>query len=393
MVRIVVLPMAALLTGAALVAPVEAAAPSPCTMTVKLDRTSTQTYANGVERNVYNVRVTYAGKTQTAEVHRMVMPAKTQPRLVTMKMGALGQLRSQLNSKKGARGVAAVNGDFFYGYRVSGDTVYLPRAASVTHGAPVRMNAEGTRVVGIDRNGAPYTGEVGVTGTVTHGSTSFPLTSVNWQVIGDADVGIYTHDWADTSTARRPAGAVEWVVRKKTIVAVRTGRDVGRSVAPRTKVVAFGRTYATPARRAKVGTAATVSIRQVTSTGVPLREAVGRGLGLVRQGAVNVPCQPSLYEQRPRTTVGWTASGRWMTLSLPGTGYDRSGYRICGLGLAQEASVATALGFVDAVELDGGGSTTAFVRRADKDWDRVDDPDQIYQRPIPNALVFVTLPR
>jgi len=385
----VVLPMAALLAGTALVAPVEAAPQAPCTMTVKLDRTSTQTYANGVQRDVYNVKVTYGGKTQTAEVHRMVMPAKTQPRLVTMKMGALGQLRSQLNSKKGARGIAAVNGDFFYGYRVSGDTVYLPRAASVTHGHPVRMNADRMRVVGIDKFGVPYDDEVGVTGTVTHGSTSFPVTSVNWQSVGDSDVGIYTHDWADTSTARRPSGAVEWVVKRKTILAVRTGNDVGKSVAPKTKVVAFGRAYATAAKRAKVGTDATVTVQQVTSTGVPLREGVGRGVNLVREGQANVICQASKLGARPRTTVGWTSTGRWMTLSLPGTGYDRSGYRIGGLGLAQEANAAVALGFYEAVELDGGGSTTAFVRRADNDWDRVDDRDGIYQRPIPNALLFV----
>ena len=52
-----------------------------------------------------------------------------------------------------------------------------------------------------------------------------------------------------------------------------------------------------------------------------------------------------------------------MTLTLPGSGYDRNGYRIGGLGLAQEANVAKALGFVEASELDGGGSATAMVRR------------------------------
>ena len=78
-----------------------------------------------------------------------------------------------------------------------------------------------------------------------------------------------------------------------------------------------------------------------------------------------------------------------MTLSLPGSGYDRNGYRIGGLGLVQEANVAKALGFVEASELDGGGSTTAMVRRSDGNWDRVDDADNIWQRPVPNALIWV----
>jgi hypothetical protein len=30
-----------------------------------------------------------------------------------------------------------------------------------------------------------------------------------------------------------------------------------------------------------------------------------------------------------------------------------------------------------------------MVRRSDGDWDRVDDPDHIYQRPVPNALIWV----
>jgi hypothetical protein len=112
-------------------------------------------------------------------------------------------------------------------------------------------------------------------------------------------------------------------------------------------------------------------------------------LALVRDGEVPFECAPVYNPQRPRTTVGWTSGGRWMTMSLPGSGYDRNGYRIGGLGIAQEANVAQELGFDEAVELDGGGSTTAFIRRADKEWDRVDDPDVIYQRPIPNALIWV----
>ena len=82
-------------------------------------------------------------------------------------------------------------------------------------------------------------------------------------------------------------------------------------------------------------------------------------------GQVNLPCEGKWYQQRPRTTVGWDADGKWMTLSLPGDHYNRYGYREGGLGLAQEANVAVALGFVEASELDGGGSTTALVRRAD----------------------------
>ena len=388
--RILTAPLAAALVGGVLAAaPVGAAAVASCTMTVNLKPTSTQTYANGVRRDVYTVTVSSNSGRQSATVQRMVMPVGAKPRLVNKKLGALGQLRSQLDSKKGARGIAAVNGDFFYGYRIDGQTVYLPRNAAVSQSKVVRANSVRTRVVGIDIHGNPYDGELGVTGSVTHGSSVFPVTGVNWEYIDAAGVVVYTTAWADVTVAKRPIAPVEWVIKKGVITAVRTGSAVGKTVAPRTRILAFGKNFAVSAKRAKVGSAVKVATQQVTGTDVPMREAVGRGISLVRAGAVPATCAPALYEVRPRTTVGWTATGQWMTLSLPGTGYDHYGYRIGGLGLAQEANVAKALGFVDAVELDGGGSTTAFVRRADNNWDRVDDADSQYQRPIPNALVFV----
>lgn len=375
--------------GALLGAPSDAAVSAPCTMRVTIDRISSVTYGNGVERNKYNVKVNWDNRSQSAEVHRMVMPPRAQPRLVTKKLGALGDLRAQLESPKGKRGIAAVNGDFFYGYRIENQTVYLPRNASVTRGKPVRMGTERTRVIGVDKNGTPFNGEVGIAGTVAHGQKVFQVDSLNWHVLGDAGVAIYTPAWTDVRSAKRPAGVVEWVVKKGKIIAVRTGNKTGKTVQPGTKVVAFGTKHAAAAKRAKTRSTALIAVSQDTPTGVPLKEAIGRGVSLIDAGKVDLPCAGAWYQQRPRTTVGWDADGNWMTLSLPGSGYDRNGYRIGGLGLAQEANVAIALGFVEADELDGGGSTTAMVRRADGDWDRVDDPDTLYQRPVPNSLIWV----
>jgi hypothetical protein len=389
-VRLVGMPTAVVVgAGALLGAPSDAATTTPCTMRVSIDRTSSVTYANGVERNVYKVKVSWGDRSQTADVHRMVMPPRAEPRLVTKKLGALGNLKSQLESPKGNRGIAAVNGDFFYGYSIDGQRVYLPRNASVTKGKPVRLGPERTRVVGMDKDGNPYDREVGIDGTVAHGNKVFTIDSLNWHSIGDAGVAVYTPAWTDVQSAKRPAGVVEWVVKKNKIIDVRAGRKTGRTVKAHTKVVAFGKNHARYAKRAKVRSAALLAIKQSTAGGVQLQEAIGRGVSLVDAGEVNLPCEGKWYQQRPRTTVGWDANGNWMSLSLPGSGYDRNGYRIGGLGLAQEANVAKALGFVEASELDGGGSTTAMVRRPDGAWDRVDDKDSIWQRPVPNALIWV----
>jgi hypothetical protein len=388
--RVVGGPTALVLAGGlVLVAPSDAATTTPCVMRVTLDRVSSVTYSSGVERQRYNVQVSWNGRSQSAEVQRMIMPAGAQPRLVTKKLGTLGQLRAQLDSPKGKRGIAAVNGDFFYDYRIDGQTVYLPRNASVSNSTPVRLGPDPTRVVGIDRNGKPYNAELGISATVTRGSQTFTVDRLNWQTLPSSSVAIYTPAWADVSLARRPAGAVEWVVKKGAIVSVRSGSTAGGTVQPGTRVVAFGSNVASAAARAVKGQRVTITVRQKTEGNVVLREAIGRANSLVDAGRVDLPCASRWFDPRPRTAVGWSARGNWMTLSLPGTGYDRNGYRIGGLGLAQEANVAVALGFTEASELDGGGSTTAYIRRADGNWDRVDDPDGIWQRPIPNSLIWL----
>ncbi len=389
--RLVGLPVALVVAGAGLsFAPVNAATPpGPCDMKVTLNRTSVDTYANGVERATYTAKVTYGSHSQTATVQRMVMPPTVKPRVVTKKLGELGQLRSQLDSKRGNHGIAAVNGDFFYGYHIEGRTVYLPRSASIAHGRAVRLYRDRMRVVGIDVNGNNFIGEVGLTGTVTHGSTVFTLDGLNWQVVGDAGVVVFTPTWSASSSAPRPRGAVEWLVKNGKLVKVLTGSQTGKPVPAKAKIVAFGPSKAAAAKHAKVGSVVAISIKQAISPNVPLREAIGRGNQLVDNGALKLPCVGMNNEARPRTTVGWTVGGRWMTMTVPGSGYDRNGYRIGGFGLSQEAKVAIALGFDNAAELDGGGSTTAYVRKADNSWDRVDDSDQIYQRPVPNALSFV----
>ncbi|HEX5017532.1 MAG TPA: hypothetical protein VFX15_08105, partial [Actinomycetes bacterium] len=296
----------AVIGGLLLVGPSDAAVSNPCTMRVTLDRVSSVTYANGVERQKYNVKVSWgADRSQSAEVHRMIMPAQAVPRLVTKDLGTLGQLRSQLESPKGKRGIAAVNGDFFYGYRIDGQTVYLPRNASVKNGKPIRLGPVRTRVVGIDKNGVPFDEQVGVKGTVSHGSKVYKVDSLNWHVIGDGAVAIFTPAWADTSTANRPAGAVEWVVKKGKILDVRTGTQTGKTVNPHTMVVAFGKNFAREARRANPGSDASIDVKQSAPGGVQLREAIGRGVALVDGGQVALPCEPRWYPQRPRTTVGW----------------------------------------------------------------------------------------
>ena len=95
-----------------------------------------------------------------------------------------------------------------------------------------------------------------------------------------------------------------------------------------------------------------------------LTTAVGRGAILVKHG-VAAPAGCAAYDYsaaaRPRTIVGWTRSGEWRSLTVPGnniSGTSRTG----GFGLANTAALAKKLGMRNAFELDGGASTTWYTR-------------------------------
>ena len=364
-------------------------AATTCTMTVSKSAVVTRTYATGVTWREYRVRVTRGSSTQTALVQLTTMPTGAKPRLMYKRLGWVDEIRDQVKAQF-PRAVAAVNGGFFYEYRfATGGSAILPRDGSVASGQILRAGATTTSVVGVDTAGRPYVGSLGVSGKVTSKVGSYTLTGVNWHSIGDRGVVLYTPTWAD-SGARRPAGSVEWVLRAdNTIAEVRIGATRGAPVAANTRVVAFGTRWADTARKARPGDSVSAAFKQVTSTGVTLAEAVGRGRQLVSGGTVALDCAVHSTEPRPRTTVGWTSKGRWMTLIVPGSGYDSSGYRIGGLSITAEANVAKALGFSSAVEVDGGGSVTSYLRTNSGVWDRVDDADSQWQRPVPNGLAFV----
>lgn len=365
-------------------------AAASCVMTVNAKTLRTVTYRSGVVWKQIQVRATNARSSQSAIVQVMTMPAKARPKLVYQRLGWLDELRDQVKAQT-PRAVAAVNGGFFFEYRfATGGSAILPRDAEVSKGTVVRAGSTPTPVLGLDTAGKPYAGTLSVSGSVSGPAATVPLTGVNWQSVSARGAVVFTTAWAD-SGARRPAGAVEWVLGSNNrILDVRTKGGRGAPVAAGTRVVAFGTNVVSQAQRGRVGDLVTVDVQQLTSTSQSLREAVGRGVPLVKDRSVVIDCTSHSPEQRPRTTIGWNARGRWMTLTVPGTGYDSSGYRIGGLGLGAEAAVAKALGLANAYEVDGGGSVTSYVRRNSGVWDRLDDKDSQWQRPITNGLAFMT---
>ncbi|MGC9495675.1 phosphodiester glycosidase family protein [Streptomyces sp. WG7] len=128
----------------------------------------------------------------------------------------------------------------------------------------------------------------------------------------------------------------------------------------------------------------------------PRTDILNAGPELVRDGRIHVtpatdgmvhPGDPSWYygwvhKRNPRTLAGVDAAGRTVLVTADGRGTDA-----LGLSIGESAEVARSLGLRDAVNLDGGGSTTMV-----SNGDVINDPsDAAGERPVGDALLI--LPR
>ena len=88
-------------------------------------------------------------------------------------------------------------------------------------------------------------------------------------------------------------------------------------------------------------------------------DSIGGSPILLKDGKVMVsPCSSYLCRQHPRTAIGRTATGKILLVVVDGR---QSGYSV-GMTLVQLANRMKKLGAVDALNLDGGGSSTMWIR-------------------------------
>ena len=114
---------------------------------------------------------------------------------------------------------------------------------------------------------------------------------------------------------------------------------------------------------------------------------------LVRDGRVDItqrrdgfvhPGDPSFaygwfVKRNPRTIAGVDAQGRTVLITVDGRSTED-----LGLSVPEAADVARSLGLVDAINLDGGGSTTMVV-----DGSVISHPsDATGERPVGDALLI-----
>jgi hypothetical protein len=292
-----------------------------------------------------------------------------------------------------SRAIAAVNGGYF---RTSGDflgdstgTLQIDR---VLWSEPDR----GRAAVGIVRRRGGdrlIFGHVVWTASIEANGAQHTVDGLN-RARGADDLVVFTPQFGPATIT--DASGIEVIVRSGRVTEVRDGQ--GGTTIPRDGMVVSARGRARdwvrqrlpPRSRVRIKTelhAADSAQREPWSAA---EDILGAGPRLVRRGAIDITDArekmiPTFStDLHPRTAVAALADGRVLLLTADGR---RPPERV-GLALEDLAKLLIEMGAVEAINLDGGGSTTMVVKGAVVNF----PSDATGERPVSDAIVVRPLP-
>lgn len=283
-------------------------------------------------------------------------------------------------ASRAPRAVVTVNGSVFDAARGA-----IPTQSVQQGGQPLKGSTllEGVVAFGPDRKA--FMDRVQLTGTATGRGQSWRVTGLNWGALTGTGVNVYSPAWG---TARRPYGTVDVVVAGGKVVAVRSGTSRGVPPSSGQLVLTASGTVGSQLATLRVGDRVGTSYRLVSEAGRTITDAIGRGrrylLGATVDGG---DCNSRDEQLRPRTAVGWTKAGDLLVVTLSGRAVS-SGVMYGGSTVHAMPTYLRQLGADRAVGLDGGGSTTMFVRSTAGGTPYRVDRLSSTQRAVPNALTW-----
>ena len=315
-------------------------------------------------------------------------------RLQTAKAGGDGVART---SELAANALAAINGDFWFGTPVRSSGMQIRRGELLEEPRPRSAFA-------ITRAGAPVLGVFAMRGgLITKSGHVLRVSHLNREPRASDELTLYNrYSWADSVHA--PVGFfLQGLDSSATVlndtVAARVVQ-VRRRVWPlklqaHQWLVAGGEDFA---QSHTIAPGDTVQLYAMLPPAVEvLREAIGGGPRIVRDGAPSIEYEPEnlsadfATERHPRTAVGFSRDRK--TVFLVTVDGRQPGHSV-GMSLQELAHLMSSQlrlfsksrdNAHQAINLDGGGSTTMVVRHQ-----VVNRPsDQTGERPVVNALLVV----
>ena len=279
------------------------------------------------------------------------------------------------------KAVAGVNGDFFD----IGDTgaplgVGQDRQEGFRHAPTSGWNA----AFFLTRSGRYEVDTLPMVGRVKQ-HPGWNITNVNSPEVRPGGIGAYTRAWGRTSGYRVTGDEKRWkvrmlVVQRGRVVANRRTLSAGK---PIRGTVLIGR-GAGAKQLAKVRLGRKITLHRWLQ-GRP-RMAITGNKALVRDGVIQVVDD---REMHPRTAVGIDRDTRQLLLLVvDGRQSFSRGYTMVEL-----ANTMIDLGADEALNLDGGGSSTMVARRGNGSVGVVNSPSDGRQRSVPNGLEVTYRPR
>lgn len=298
------------------------------------------------------------------------------------------QLSARLAARTGRTVYAAINGDYF-----SFTPAGYPVGAQVIEGEPLR-GFTSRPVFGVTANATTFFGADQLTGTLrSRRAVTFDMRRVN-EAPDTLRIALF-NSYAGSATSDEN-GLVE-VVARVTRNAAAIG-DTARAVVeridttiagvaiPAGSVVLSGRGRGAQYLRTNVAIGDTISWT-LRFTGAPagITEMIAGDPHLLRAGNSLAPFAGTVAAERhPRTAIGQTADRRILLVTVDGR---QPGYS-AGMTLVELTDLMARLGARDAINLDGGGSTTMVVNGR-----VVNRPsDATGERPVANAVGVAAVP-
>ncbi|EFL28946.1 conserved hypothetical protein [Streptomyces himastatinicus ATCC 53653] len=317
---------------------------------------------------------------------------------------------SAMADERGA--VAAVNGDFFnisetqhpgvpatgapVGPAVAGGAVLKSAVPDGQRFGPVLPPGTTTEdVVGLGADQVARLGRLTLQGTVEAPPGTLPLRGVNQYALAEGGVGAYTSGWGTAARTRAVCGTdtdraapcgqdtYEVTVRRDVVTQVAAAPGEG-AIAPDTVVLVGREAGARDLRVLRVGDPVRVGYRLEGAERAPFTFAVG-GFPIVRDDRPLAGLDT--VDAAVRTSAGIADGGhRLYLLALDGGPAYRK-----GLTIGELADLMLDTGAEDAVDLDGGGSSTLVAREPDGARTTVrNHPSGGAERPVPNGIGVFT---
>ncbi len=277
-----------------------------------------------------------------------------------------------------AGAVAAINGGFFSD---GGD----PLGCLVVDGEIISEPLQGRTCAGITDDGQVLFDTLRLDATASNEAGAASISGINRERGAD-EIILYRPAYG--ATTRTNAFGAEVIVSGDVVQQVADGR--GNSPVPPGGYVLSGHNRGRAALLAafKAGDRVTLRMRLAPASGDPrwdsVRHVIGAGPRLLANGQFvgGEGFRPSLSERRhPRTAIGRLADGRIVLMVVGG----RQPYHSLGMTLVELAALMRQLGVTDAMNLDGGGSTTLVVRGV-----VINLPsDETGERPVSDVLLVL----